>query len=201
VGEELIFPATKIVSHALFDEKCTKKIYEIPLSNTTVKRRIDEMSENVKIAIIFVLKQSEYFSLQLDESTDVTGQANLLAFVRFELNGNIEEEMLFCQSLSTKTTDEEIFKSVDSFIKENEVDWSKCVGLTTNRARAMSGIHTGLIARVRSVAPLVQWTHCSIHRETLSVKGMDECLKKNLDDAVKIDNFIKARLCRIRTFQ
>lgn len=104
----------------MFDETCTKKINEIPLSNTTVKRRIDEMSENVKEAVMTVLKQSEYFSLQLDESTDVAGQANLLAFGRFELNGNIEEEMLFCQSLPTKTTGEEIFKSVDNFIKENE---------------------------------------------------------------------------------
>ncbi|VVC42107.1 Hypothetical protein CINCED_3A010039 [Cinara cedri] len=136
VGEEFIIPAVKIISNTLFDEECTNKINnknnkhiafnkinEIPLSNTTVKRRIDEMLENVKIAIITVLKQSEYFSLQLEESTDVAGQANLLAFVRFKLNGNIEEEMLFCQSLSTKTTGEEIFKSVDSFIKESEVDW------------------------------------------------------------------------------
>lgn len=61
VGEELIIPAAKIISNNLFDEKCTKKFIEIPLSNTTVKRRIDEMSENVKIAIITVLKQSEYF--------------------------------------------------------------------------------------------------------------------------------------------
>jgi hypothetical protein len=114
-----------------------------------VKRRIDEMSENLKIAIITVLKQSEYFSLQLDESTDVAGKANLLAFVRFELNDNIEEEILFCQSLSTKITCEEIFKSVESFIKENKVDWSKCVGLTTDGAGAMSGIHNELIARVR----------------------------------------------------
>ena len=75
-----------------------KKKNEIPLSNTTVKRRIDEMSENVKIFVIIVLKQSDYFSLQLDESTDVASQVNLLAFVRFELNGNIEGEMLFCQS-------------------------------------------------------------------------------------------------------
>ncbi|KAL4154130.1 hypothetical protein QTP88_001963 [Uroleucon formosanum] len=200
VGEELIIPAAKIISNVLFDEKYTQKINEIPLSNTTVKRRIDEMSENVKIAIITVLKQGEYFSLQLDESTDGAGEANLLAFVRFELNGNIEEEMLFCQSLSTKTTGEEIFKSVDSFIKENEVDWSKCVGLTTDGARAMSGIHTGLIARVRSVAPLVQWTHCSIHREALAVKGLDECLKKTLDGAVKIVNFIKARPKNSRLF-
>ena len=97
VGEELIIPAAKIISNVLFDEKCTKKINEIPLSNTTVKRRIDEMSENVKIFVIIVLKQSDYFSLQL-ESTDVASQVNLLAFVRFELNGNIEGEMLFCQS-------------------------------------------------------------------------------------------------------
>jgi len=82
VGEELIIHAAKIISNALFDEKCTKKINEILLSNTTVKRRIDEMSENVKIAIITVLKQSEYFSLQLNENTDVAGQANLLAFIR-----------------------------------------------------------------------------------------------------------------------
>jgi hypothetical protein len=56
VEEENIIPAAKIISNALFDEKCTKKINEIPLSNTTVKRRIDEMSKNVKIAIITVLK-------------------------------------------------------------------------------------------------------------------------------------------------
>jgi hypothetical protein len=28
---ELIIPAAKIISNALFDEKCTKKINEIPL--------------------------------------------------------------------------------------------------------------------------------------------------------------------------
>ena len=65
------------------------------------------------------------------------GQDNLLAFIRFELNSNIEEEILFCQSLLTKTTGEEIFKSFNSFIKENKVDWSKCEVLTTDGTRAM----------------------------------------------------------------
>jgi len=64
----------------------------------------------------------------------------------------------------------------------------------------MSGIYTGLIARVRSVAPLVQWTHCSIHRKALVVKGLEEYLKKTLDDAVKIVNFIKARPKNSRLF-
>ncbi|GBL87837.1 hypothetical protein AVEN_192021-1 [Araneus ventricosus] len=87
VGEELIIPAAKIISNAFFDEKYTKKINEIPLSNTTVKR-IDEMSESVKEAVMIVLKESEYFSLPLDASTDVEGQANLLTFGRW-FNGLI----------------------------------------------------------------------------------------------------------------
>lgn len=122
VGEDLIIPTAKIISNALFDEKSSKTISEIPLSNTTVKRRIDEMSQCVRESIINVLKRSEYFSLQLDESTDVADQANLLAFVRFELNGNIEKDMLFCHYLPTTTTAEEIYKSLDNFIRENELD-------------------------------------------------------------------------------
>jgi hypothetical protein len=107
------------------------------------------MSDAVKQSMITVLKQSEYFSLQLDESTDLAGQANLLAFVRFEFNGSIEEELLFCKYLPSTTTGEEIFKCLDEFITENEINWSKCVGLTTDGARAMSGIYVGLIAKVR----------------------------------------------------
>ncbi|GBM30049.1 SCAN domain-containing protein 3 [Araneus ventricosus] len=64
----------------------------------------------------------------------------------------------------------------------------------------MLGIHTGLVSKVMSVAPLVQWTHCSIHVEALALKGLDEYLKNTLDDAVKIVNFIKARLMNSRLF-
>ncbi|GBM69334.1 Zinc finger BED domain-containing protein 5 [Araneus ventricosus] len=151
------------------------------------------MLESVKKAVMNVLKHRVYFSLHLDENTDVAGQANLLTFGSFEFNGNIEEEMLFCQLFPANTTAEEIFKCIDNCIKENEVDWSKCVGLTTDCARATSGIHTGLVPKVKTVAPMVQWTHRSIYREALAVKGLDKCLTKTLEDAVKIGNCIKVR--------
>ncbi len=47
-GENIILLAAKRISTSLFDEKATKKIGEIPLSNNTVKRIIEEMSENIK---------------------------------------------------------------------------------------------------------------------------------------------------------
>lgn len=46
----------------------------------------------------------------------------------------------FAHHLPLKTIAKEIYKSLDSFISENEIDWSKCEGLTTDWARAMSGI-------------------------------------------------------------
>ncbi|GBM03956.1 Zinc finger BED domain-containing protein 5 [Araneus ventricosus] len=57
-----------------------------------------------------------------------------------------------------------------------------------------------IIAKVKSVAPLDVWTHCSLHREALAVKGFDKCRRKTLDDAVKIVNCIKARPKTSRLF-
>src|SRR5436190_24144237 len=65
VGEEIILPAAKIISENLCSEMCSKLISGIHLSNTTVKRRIDEMANmfffiffySVKEALIIALKQ------------------------------------------------------------------------------------------------------------------------------------------------
>lgn len=108
----------KIISNTLFGEKCANKINEILLSSKTVKIKVEEWSENLKVAVITMLKQSEYFSLQHDVSTNFSDQLNILVFICFEFNGYIEKEMLFYQSLSTKTTSKEVFKSVDNYIKQ-----------------------------------------------------------------------------------
>jgi len=44
------------------------------------------------------------FSIPVDLSTDVTWCAQLLAFVRYILSGDIEEEFLFCKELQATTT-------------------------------------------------------------------------------------------------
>lgn len=199
-GENLILAGAKIIASLLFDEKASQEIGRIPLSNTTVKRRIEEMSVNVKESLISAMKESDFYSLQLDESTDIADKVHLLCFVRFNFNGSVAEEMLFCHTLKTTTTGQDIFDSLDSFIRENGINWFKCVGLTTDGARAMSGKYKGLVSKVKEVAPLVEWTHCSIHREALAVKRMQPDLKSTLDDAVQIVNLVKAQSKNSRMF-
>jgi hypothetical protein len=81
-----------------------------------VKRRIDEMAQNVKDILLERLRHSDYFALQLDESHDISNNANLVAFVRYEHEIKVCEDFLFCESLLLNPTAEAIFKVVNDFI-------------------------------------------------------------------------------------
>lgn len=65
----------------------------------------------------------------------------------------------------------------------------------------MSGYKTGLLGRVKEVAPQVNWTHCCIHREALVTKRLSEHMKTTLEEVVKIINFIKLRPLQSRLFE
>lgn len=58
--------------------------------------------------------------------------------------------------------------------------WKKCVGIHTDGAHAMSGVYTALQGLIEMVALEALWTHCTIHREALTPKGMSP----ELDDVL-----------------
>lgn len=109
-------------------------------------------------------------------------------------------KFLFCKSLPARTTAKEIFNLINDYINKNNIEWKKCVGLSSDGARAMSGIRTGLYPRVKAVAPECVWTHCSIHREALAVKKMPLPLTAPMQECVKFINFIKSRPLNSRLF-
>jgi hypothetical protein len=76
IGENLLLPAIKDVVKTMFGHKFLKYIDLIPLSNDTVGRRINDMAGNVESQLIERIKQSPYYALQIDETTDVTNDAN-----------------------------------------------------------------------------------------------------------------------------
>jgi len=94
----------------LLGEVCEAKMRRISLSSDTIQRRISDMLEDVKDQVIIEMKASSMFSLQMDESSDVTSCVHLLVFVRFLHSGDILEELLFCKELKTATTSADVLE-------------------------------------------------------------------------------------------
>jgi hypothetical protein len=92
----------------MFGNKLLKNIDLIPLSNNSVGHRINDMAGNVESQLIKRVKKSPYYALQIDETTHVTNDANLMCYVRYAYDSNIHDDILFCRTLPTRTG-EEIF--------------------------------------------------------------------------------------------
>uniref|UniRef100_A0AAY5KSP4 DUF4371 domain-containing protein n=1 Tax=Esox lucius TaxID=8010 RepID=A0AAY5KSP4_ESOLU len=180
IAEDLLLPAAVVLAETMLDK--------------IIERMGADIVEQV------VGKLGETFSLQLDESTDVSGKAQLIAFVRYVDINDIYENVLICKSLEGKTTGEDLFNVVNNFFIENELDWKNCMSVCTDRAASITGCVKGLMARIRNKHPEVQWNHCVIHREALASKNISPVLHDVLNDSNKLINFIKSRPLNARLF-
>ena len=84
----------------------------MPLNNNTVRRKIDEMSQNCEIQLDEMLKLRN-FSIQMAVSTVRNSEVLLLAYVRYIDESEFAEEMLFCESLEITITTTDIYSLIN----------------------------------------------------------------------------------------
>ena len=127
IAERLVKPAMLICAKELLREQAANILQKIPLSNDTVKRRQDEMAENLEEQLVEKLKVSKFsllwcnhffeviiylsgietcllllllltFSLQIDETT-INNSILLLTYVQYIDAMEIHEESVFINKL------------------------------------------------------------------------------------------------------
>ncbi|KAJ8967282.1 hypothetical protein NQ314_002955 [Rhamnusium bicolor] len=145
----------------MFDSKAVQAIKTIPYSDTTTVRRTQEMAQDVHEQLLQEIKIDHRFSLQLDESTDVANEAQMIMYAKyFSQEYRITPEILACKSLPGKTTGEEIFNSLKSFIVEEcSLNWMWCKNMCTDGAAVLTGHKSGLKPRLSQINPHIKWTH------------------------------------------
>ncbi|KAF2360367.1 hypothetical protein FHG87_008875 [Trinorchestia longiramus] len=117
IGEQLILPVIEEVLETMVHHASPWAVTKsIPLSNNSVQRRVDEMSEDVEDILCNILKrqfgQFGQFGVQLDESTLPNNEALLSGYVRFIKSSAVVQELLFAKELETDTRVE--------FLQENK---------------------------------------------------------------------------------
>ena len=200
-GENLIKPASVEMARIMCGDAVAKKLEMVPLSNDTMKRRIEELSRNVLQQTIATIRRCEKFSLQLDETTDIGSDAQLMVFVRYFDTNDFVEQFLFCRPLAKNTTGEEIFKKVDSFFEEHQLEWSNCVSVCADGAPAMMGSKKGFMSFVKKKNNNILVVHCLLHRENLATKEIQENLAIVFKEVVSVVNYIKSRPLNTRLFR
>ena len=89
--------------------KCAQK-KKNSLQNTSrscpkIKRTIDDLSKDIENELEIKISQYEFYSMALDESTDITDTAQLSIFVRGVINNfEVIEELLEMFSMEGTTT-------------------------------------------------------------------------------------------------
>ncbi|XP_076348273.1 SCAN domain-containing protein 3-like [Tachypleus tridentatus] len=151
VGETVILPAVSVIISSVMKQNASEITNSIPLSNSSVSRRIDEMAEDVEKQLIAHL-QVKQFALQLDESTLRDNEAILLAYVRFNNDERPKEEMLFARSLVTDTKGETIFNEVVTYFQENNIPLKNIIACATDGAPSITGRYKGFIAHLKKLS-------------------------------------------------
>jgi len=189
------------------EEMCPEKLSifkNLTLSTRTIADRTVEIAENITSQLKNKSRNFKWFSIAVDESTDISDNSVLLVFIR-GINNNVDvcEELALVSIMHDTTKGEDIFKEIEMLLGLYNLRWEQLKSVTTDGGRNMCGVRNGLIGHIYRICenfsvpkPLV--FHCIIHQEALCVKHID--LLSIINPVTKAINYIRSSTLRHRQF-
>lgn len=156
-----------------------KKIENIfsGLSKTIQNDIISCISEHLLDQIHNEIKESLFFSVQADDTTDIVEKSQCAISIRY-INklGEIKERFLGFYDVSEDRTADTMYELLVSVL--NPFDYKKkLVGQCYDGAAVMAGSLNGLQKKIKDDAPFALFTHCSAHRLNLVLQNGAKTIK------------------------
>lgn len=171
------------------ETKIAEKFATVSVSHQTIARRVEHINQYVSKKLHDTIEKCKYFSLCLDESTDLSDISQLIIFVRtIQEDFSVAEEMLDLIPLHGTTKGTDIFEAVNKVVSDYG-GFDKCSCIVTDGARAMIGTEigfAGLLKRNNIHCPVI---HCIVHQEALCGKSLRQ--SNVMKVVVKITNIIR----------
>ena len=145
------------------------KVEAISLSRRTIVRRIDAIAVNIQEQLLTASGSFHWFSIALDESTDIQDTAQLLTYLRgIDENFEMTEELLPMESLKDTVTGKDLYNCVINSLIRSGLSLDKLASITTEGAPSLIGKYSGLVKlmndKIKEYFPLhsVLSFHCII---------------------------------------
>lgn len=130
---------------------------------------ISIISTFLKDRINFEIKNASFFAILADDTTDISAKCQCAISVRYMYNTTLQERFLGFFDVSIDRTAGAMFELISSIIKDFDYK-NKMVGQCYDGASVMAEELSGLQARVKSIAPIAHFVHCSAHRLNLTLQ-------------------------------
>jgi hypothetical protein len=140
---------------------------DMPLSNDTVQRRVQELCIIIRNEIAQCVNKSPFFSLCLDESNDVTKTAQIIVCFRyFHLDGNLFHERFLCLTyLTERPNAKNIYTAVKRSLDFLNVSTKNMCAITADGAATMkSEINEVLSLFGKESDSDIFRLHCFVHQ-------------------------------------
>lgn len=148
------------------------------------------------------IDKCKFFSLQLDESTDISDTAQLCVIIKMVFNDfTTKEEFLMLLPLKGRTQGKDIYDAFINFASGSQLPLKKLAAIITDGAPAMVGNKNGFVAlcMANDEFPRFAHYHCIIHQEALCAKTLR--FEHVMKTVLKIVNSIRAASMQHRLFR
>lgn len=140
------------------------------LSHDVTNELCTILSHEVLSKIIKLIQNAIYYSVIVDETSDITNHEQVTFCFRYVDSKLNIHETFFGLYETPSTTSEILFEIFNDVLKRFRLDIKTCRGLCTDGAANVSGTHTGLKARVQAIEPRAVHVHCVAHSLNLVVQ-------------------------------
>lgn len=165
------------------------------LSFATYEEIIKIMGKRVVEEIVAQVIAAKYYSIIVDSSPDIAHNDQLSCVLRYVNKDGLAEERFVEFVTNPGHGGQDLADAVIHFLERHGLDIGNCRGQSYDNAPNMSGIYSGLQARIRAVSPYAYYIPCSAH--TLNLVGSSAarcCIKATsfFDILQEIFNFFTA---------
>ena len=170
---EIIKESLEIVFKNICPEKL-KILNNISLSRQTITRRTCDIADDLSLSLTEKIKAFQYYSIAIDESTDISQTAQLAIFIR-----GIDNDFLVTDiyPMQGRTTGEDIFLAMKKVFKKFNLTYNRLISITSDGGSSMIGKKMGVVSRLENEMAennlsLIK-LHCSIQcKRSISCKNV-----------------------------
>ena len=189
----------------LLQEFLTRKNY--PYTSAYQNQLIDIIGNSVRSKVIECCISSKYFSIIIDETTDISRVEQVSVVIRFiavEYGRCMVEEQFIGFWLTHSTTGEALLELLKEILGAVGLCFSNMRAQCYDGASNMRGRYSGLSTRVKEIEPRAIYTHCCAHILNLVLSHACQSIQdiRNAFGIVaSIYNFIEGSAKRHHVFQ